>query len=474
MRERGEVRRVAPQPLWTGRTDEAGAARAGRAGPSCPRAPAAGSSRRARSARGRHRASPRGPAARRPSTSAHLRLDSPRRPRRAARRRPARRAPRDARRRPRAPPRAGSPRPARRRSAYGEPASPSFSALDRPSTTASARGTPRRTSRATPEPVPGRGLVGRAEHAETDARALVEERRVHDDLVARTSCWSSTPAARRTSRSSRPVAANPESAATSAIASANCGRSGSLRASRSLPRPCSAPASSTTRYVGRRCSGTLAQSQASRGTTTPVVDRAQRSSASRSGSSPAGHRGQEGPGPVGRRHEADPEVLRQAPDQGGDQLLAQARDVPGEVVVGDPVEGRDRHVDGQAVVLGAGLEVVADREGQSGVVAAPPDLRVVLGADLVGRRVGEHLRVEGEQLGVGPPSLLPPRVEVHAADDVGADPGVVEVEQRVLVHDDVAAAGAVLELLGLLEQLRGSCGRSAGWCATRRRPGRAG
>ena len=80
----------------------------------------------------------------------------------------------------------------------------------------------------------------------------------------------------------------PESAAADAIASANRGRSGSLSASRSLPRACSRPDSSTTRNVGRRCSGTLAQSHAARGTTTPVVERSHRSSASSSGSSPAG------------------------------------------------------------------------------------------------------------------------------------------------------------------------------------------
>ena len=41
---------------------------------------------------------------------------------------------------------------------------------------------------------------------------------------------------------------------------------------------------------------------------------------------------------------------------------------------------------------------------------------------------------------------------MRPGDDVLADPGVVEVEQRVLVDDDVAAAGPVLELLDLLEQ----------------------
>ena len=47
---------------------------------------------------------------------------------------------------------------------------------------------------------------------------------------------------------------------------------------------------------------------------------------------------------------------------------------------------------------------------------------------------------------------LPPLVEVLAADDVLADTGVVELEEGVLVDDDVAAPGPVLELLGLLQQ----------------------
>jgi hypothetical protein len=66
--------------------------------------------------------------------------------------------------------------------------------------------------------------------------------------------------------------------------------------------------------------------------------------------------------------------------------------------------------------------------------------------------VGEHRRVEGEQVGSLPALALPPLVEVRPADDLGPDPGVVEVEERVLVDDDVAASGTVLELLGLLQQ----------------------
>ena len=70
-----------------------------------------------------------------------------------------------------------------------------------------------------------------------------------------------------------PVALTPESAATSAMACASEGRSGSLSDSRSLPRAASEPSSPTTRKVGWRCAGTRDQSQASRGTTTPVVER---------------------------------------------------------------------------------------------------------------------------------------------------------------------------------------------------------
>ena len=227
-------------------------------------------------------------------------------------------------------------------------------------------------------------------------------------------------------------------------------RSGALSASRSLPRACSSPSSST-HPVGRLEVGghlgpvpRLARDDDAGRRPGPALERVeQRLLAGRD-------RGQELPGLVGRRDEADPQVLGQAPDQAGDQLLPDARDVPREVVGGDPVEGGDRHVDGEAVVGGAGLEVVADREGQalarcqaSGKSSARTS-SAVSWVSIAGSKVSRS--------GRAPPLLLPPLVEVGAADDLGADPGVVEVEQRVLVDDDVAPAGAVLELLGLLEQ----------------------
>ena len=155
------------------------------------------------------------------------------------------------------------------------------------------------------------------------------------------------------------------------------------------------------------------------------------------------------PRPVGGGHERDAQVLRQRPDQRGDQLLAQAGDVPGEVVGADPVERRDRHLDREAVVVGARLEVVGQVEGQP---LPLPRLREVGLGDLLGGVVGEHREVEVEQPRVLLALALPPLLEVHAGDDLGADAGVVEVEEDVLGDHDVAATRAVLELGGLLEQ----------------------
>ena len=152
---------------------------------------------------------------------------------------------------------------------------------------------------------------------------------------------------------------------------------------------------------------------------------------------------------VGSRHEVHPQLLRKRADQRDHQVLAQARHLPGERVALDAVQGGDREVHRDAVGRGSRLELVGQRERQ---VALVPAVRVVGLVDGGDARVDQHLRVEGEQVGLALPGALPPRVEVRTRDDVCPDARVVEVEQRVLVDEDVAAAGAVLELLDLLEQ----------------------
>jgi hypothetical protein len=122
---------------------------------------------------------------------------------------------------------------------------------------------------------------------------------------------------------------------------------------------------------------------------------------------------------------------------------------PGERVVGVLGQRDQREVGGHAVVLRTGLEVVGEREGHPLLV---PLVGVVPRSDLLRRLVDQHRGVEGQQVRPPLPGALPPGVEVGAGDHLLPHPGVVEVEQRVLVDHDVPPPGAVLELLGLLEE----------------------
>jgi hypothetical protein len=158
--------------------------------------------------------------------------------------------------------------------------------------------------------------------------------------------------------------------------------------------------------------------------------------------------------PVGYRHQPTAELFGQRAQQRRDELLAQPRDGERQRLTGgpggDPVEHRERHVDGDAVLGRARREGVRQRQGQP--LREVHLVRIVLGAHLPGgRRVGEHLRREGEQVRRLLPGGLPPAVEVPGGDDVGRDPGVVELEHGLLVDADVPSAGAFLELGDLLD-----------------------
>ena len=146
-----------------------------------------------------------------------------------------------------------------------------------------------------------------------------------------------------------------------------------------------------TRKVGRRWPGTFVQSQASRGTTTPVVPRRNRSSASSSDSSPGDTAARKSLGVVRGGHEVHPQLLGQRPDQRGDQLVAQARHLPGERGRLDLVQRRHRYVDRHPVARRTRLELVAQRQGE---VALAPLVGVRLLGDRRGRLVDQHRGVE--------------------------------------------------------------------------------
>ncbi len=341
----------------------------GRAGPSCRSARAAASSRRGRPAPCRRRASARRTRQDVGEGGAHRGLVVARRPRRPGRRRPPRRAPRGGRRRRRRAPRRGSRRAGRRAVAYGEATSASLSRAESPpsrSSRASRRGSGTASSSRRRTPSRWRAAASSAEPktGSPTVAALVGQRRVGGDLVARAALGD---------RGGQ-VAEDPgglAGAGQPGVVGDLGERLGELRAQRRLERlevlaPRLLGAGVVDHAVGRAqvlgdlgpVPGVAGDDDPGRGPAPPLEGVEQRLLA-RPGSRARKSRARSGAGTSATRSGLGRLRIRR-----GDELVAQARDVPGEVVVADLVERRDRHVDGQPVVVGAGLEVIADRERQ--------------------------------------------------------------------------------------------------------------
>ena len=101
---------------------------------------------------------------------------------------------------------------------------------------------------------------------------------------------------------------------------------------------------------------------------TPRSALTSRASAAVSGPSPGLTRSEDRCGEVGDGNELAPQLLREAAQQRGHELEAEAGEVPVETVVGEARECVERDVQRRAVVVGAGLEAVA--EAQVAVAAA--------------------------------------------------------------------------------------------------------
>ena len=121
-------------------------------------------------------------------------------------------------------------------------------------------------------------------------------------------------------------------------------------------------------------------------------------------------RGEHGAGGVRCGNEVAAQVFWQRADERGDEFLAQSRYLPGELVAAEASQHLDRHVHGDAVVLGARLEPVGQRQRQ---VARLPRVRLVGGGVVLAQQVVAGHR---EQVGRLVPLLLPPCVEVPRRD----------------------------------------------------------
>jgi len=143
-----------------------------------------------------------------------------------------------------------------------------------------------------------------------------------------------------------------------------------------------------------------------------------------------------GPGVVGDGDEAAPHLLGERPDEGGDDLLPQARHLPLERRRVDLVEDRQRDVDGDAIGIRAGIELVGQAQLEGPV---PPHVGVGVGVEGAAGRVDEQIPGEAEQVGALDPLPFPPGVEGAGRRDLAPDPLVVEVDQDLVVDEDVGA-----------------------------------
>ena len=108
-------------------------------------------------------------------------------------------------------------------------------------------------------------------------------------------------------------------------------------------------------------------------------------------------------------------------------------------------------MDGHAVRVGPRLELIGQPQLE---VALMPEVRVVELADRLRPLFNQHALFEVEQVRRLFAGLLPPAVEVAGGNHIVADALVVKLEQRFIVHQNVAAAGLVLKFLHFRAQLQ--------------------
>ncbi len=152
---------------------------------------------------------------------------------------------------------------------------------------------------------------------------------------------------------------------------------------------------------------------------------------------------------VGGGNEVAAQVLRQRADERGDELLAQRGHLPRELVATQARENVDRHMHRDAVVGGTGLEPIG--QGQRDITRLP-GVRPFRVTGVVGPQ--QVVAGECQQVRCLVALLLPPCVEVPRGHDIRRDAGVVERVDVVVTDQQVAAAGAVLQLLEFRAQKR--------------------
>ena len=141
------------------------------------------------------------------------------------------------------------------------------------------------------------------------------------------------------------------------------------------------------------------------------------------------------------------------------QGLQQGRDLVGQHAGHQPfgtyrinlIECKERHRQGYAIVVGAGLEVVSRLEGHTTHVQALRKLAVI---DAVGFLAHQQFARQPEQTGLSATGGSPPALELLAAGDLGRHLGIEPVEEKLLVDQQIGPANTGLELADLGHHLQ--------------------
>ena len=154
---------------------------------------------------------------------------------------------------------------------------------------------------------------------------------------------------------------------------------------------------------------------------------------------------------VGSRDEIAPYRLWQRFYQRDNELATQARDLPFKPGFLYLVEQRQRNMHRYAIGIGARFKLIAKPQLE---VAQMPEIRVVQFTDLLRPLFNQHALFKIEQVWRFTAGPLPPAIEVAGGDDIVANALVVELEQRLVIHQDVAAARLMLQLFDFRAQLQ--------------------
>ena len=155
-------------------------------------------------------------------------------------------------------------------------------------------------------------------------------------------------------------------------------------------------------------------------------------------------------GRFGQRHEAAARALGQALEQGLDFVLEHAGHQPFAALLAHLVQHKQRHRHGDAVARITGLVQVA---GGAVHAAQAHGLGEGAGGDACGLVSHQLVAGELEQLGVGAARVLVPALKARAAAHILRHLLVVEGVDQLVIHQHVLAAGFVLQLFHLGDQL---------------------